>query len=75
VPSLLAKWVLPAKNYQDHRCCGKIHPTKNSFQGNLRIPEDVSVQLHIATLKMDLSARDLENKNNDKHGKTNQHPI
>ena len=47
-----------------------MHLTISSFQGSLRIPEDVSIQLLHCSTEMDLSARDIENKDNDKHGQT-----
>ena len=44
-----------------------MHPAMNSFQDNLRIPENVSILIdtHCNT-EMNLSARDMENKDNNK---------
>ena len=58
---------------EDHPCCGNMHLTISSFQDNLRIPEDVSNQLLHCNTEMDLSARDLSNKDSDKPGQTSIH--
>ena len=51
VPPLLATWSLPTNNCHEHQCGGNMQPTMNSFQDNPRVPENVSIQKLIVTLR------------------------